>query len=127
MSRGKLDIIANILNATEKDVLKDHILQKCNMSRQQFDKYIELLLQNGLVDAFPAVELRAVKFNSYHMPGAKNKRRMIYHISEAGKQFLTLYSELSALVNRNASISFKRFSFLFRQKGFGVFLHRQGR
>ena len=109
MRKGKLDIIANMLTATEKDALKGHIIDTCHLSSKQFNEYMEILLENGLIDAFPAVNLR-------HISGAKNRRRKIFHITQTGKQFLKLYSELYALVDRDATISFREFSLLFSAK-----------
>jgi len=119
-NRGRLDIAASILTATQKDALKDSIRQKCNMSSKQFNEYIKILLENGLIDAFPAVNLK-------HTCGPKNKRRTIFHIAQTGKRFLKLYSELYALVDRHVANSFLGNSPSPRQKGFATFLHRQGR
>ena len=120
MNRGRLDIIASILNAAQEDILRYHILQKCKLSSKQVNEYLQLLLQSGLLDAFPAFNLR-------YMSGRQNKRKMIFHISRFGKRFLELYSELYALVDRSATISFRELPSLLLQKGVGVFLHKQGR
>jgi hypothetical protein len=93
MNREKLDVVANILNAIEKDALQGHIMQKCGLSTKQFKEYIPMLLKSGLIDGFPAVDLQ-------HMPGPNSKCRMVFHVSRSGKRFLELYSELCALVDR---------------------------
>ena len=119
-NRGRLDIVASILTATQKDALKSYIMDTCRLSSKQFNEYAERLLENGLIDAFPAVNLK-------HTCGPKNKRRMIFHIAQTGKRFLKLYSELCTLVDTDATMSFREFSFSPWQKGVGAFLHRQGR
>ena len=118
--RGRLDIIANILTIAEKDVLESHIMLKCSLSPKQFDEYIQMLLETGLIDAFPVVNLR-------HMSEPKNRRRMIFHTSKTGNQFLKLYSELYTLVNKCATISCGKGMDIFRvlRKAVSLFSYRR--
>ena len=105
MNRGKLDIVANMLTATQKDALKGYIMDACRLSSKQFNEYIQLLLQSGLVDAFPVGNLWPTR-------GYNSKRQMIYHMSGSGKRFLELYSGLRALVDRRVANSFGGISYL---------------
>ena len=93
--REEIDVIISILNAAEKDVLQDRIIQKCNLTTKRCDEYVQMLLQKGLLDAFPLINLR-------HMSGRSSKRRMTYRTSKGGQKFLRLYSELYALVDKGA-------------------------
>lgn len=110
MVRGKIGIIADILKAAEKSVLQDHIIIKCNLSTKQSKEYIPLLIQKGLLNAFPLGHMR-------HIPGRQNRHRMTYQTTKTGKQFLRLYAEMSALVEKRATTLFgEKSSFLLSAK-----------
>jgi len=82
--------IAEILTVAEKPVLKHMITSRCDLSSLTFDIYIRRLLENGLLDAYPAVHLR--------LNGHPTHRRMIYQTSTNGRLFLKQYKELKALM-----------------------------
>lgn len=87
-----LEKIAEILTVVKQQpTLKDHIISKCTLSSSTFNQYIKLLLENGLLDAYPAVNLK-------HTPGPKNHRRTIYQTSQKGKEFLKQYQNLVTLL-----------------------------
>lgn len=85
-----LEKVAAILEVAKQPVLKDHIMTKCDLSSLTFNKYMTILLQNGLVNAYPALDL--------HMPGRKTRHRMIYQTSQKGTEFLKKYNELLSLM-----------------------------
>jgi len=74
-----------------KPVLKDHIIQKCGLSSPSVRTYLTKLLEAGLLDAYPAINLK-------HTPGRKTHRRMIYQTSKKGKDFLKQYNDLLTLL-----------------------------
>ncbi len=83
--------IAEILTVAKQPVLKYHIQRKCNLSGSTLTEHINLLLENGLLDAYPAINLK-------HTPGRKNHHRMIYQTSRKGRLFLKQYNELLMLL-----------------------------
>lgn len=86
-----LEKIADILTLARKPVLKDHIIRKCNLNSSDFSKYVTQLLQGGLLNAYPAINLK-------HVPGRKTRHRMIYQTSRKGRLFLKRYNELLMLL-----------------------------
>jgi len=85
-----MDKFAEILTVAKQPALKQHIIQKCSLSNESFNNRIHQLLQSGLLDAYPALDL--------HTPGPKTRRRMIYQTSQKGKEFLKRYNELLTLL-----------------------------
>jgi len=47
--RGRLDIIADILEASRKKVRKTHIMYHCNLSFKQLDFYLNFLVESKLL------------------------------------------------------------------------------
>jgi predicted transcriptional regulator len=86
----KMEKVVQILEVTRQPVLKCHITGKCNLSSFTFTNYISLLLQSGLLNAYPAIDLRLV--------GRPTRRRMIYQTSIKGKEFLKRYNDLLTLL-----------------------------
>jgi len=91
----RIEKIAEILTATKQCALKHHIIQKCHLSNESFDQYIHQLLQYGLLNAYPAIDLR-------HVAGPKTRHRMIYQTSRKGQQFLMIYDPLMQLLTAEA-------------------------
>jgi predicted transcriptional regulator len=117
--RSNLDIIACILSAAQNGVLQETIIQQCNLSTAHFKQYIKTLLETGLLNGFPAIDIR-------HTAGPRNSH-MVFQTSRAGNQFLTVYSQLCTLVDRG-SAEFSRFSRIsFRPLANAFPLHRQGK
>lgn len=86
-----LEKIAEILTAAKNPTLKDPLRHACNLSSLTFNEYVtQLLLPHGLLDAYPAVNLR--------IPGPQNRHRMIYQTSQKGKEFLKRYNDLLTLL-----------------------------
>lgn len=87
MRRTGLATITDILVATRTVALKSHIIQRCNLCTADCDLYIRGMLESGLLEAYPLIDLR-------HVPGRKSRRRMYYQSSKKGKEFLRRYKEL---------------------------------
>jgi len=85
-----LEKIAQILTVANQPVLKSAIIQKCGLSSLQWTRYINQLLEAGLVDVYPAIDLKGTP--------DKNHRRMTYQTSRKGKLFLQLYNGLTMLL-----------------------------
>lgn len=90
-NRSKFDLMAAILNVASAPALKTEIRMKCGLSGRQYDEFMKLLLESGLLDAFPQVENKKV-------PGRKSKRKTMYVRTDAGNKFLSLYSEMTILI-----------------------------
>jgi predicted transcriptional regulator len=83
-----LEKTAKILTLAKQPVLKDHIIRKCALSSLQYERYINQLLEAGLLDAYPAINLK----------GRKNHHRMTFQTSNKGLEFLKRYAELLRLL-----------------------------
>jgi predicted transcriptional regulator len=86
-----LEKIVEILTVARQPVLKCHIMSKCAFSSRTFRPYITLLIQSGLLDAYPAIDLRL----SGH---PTTRHRMIYQTNKKGMEFLKRYNELLMLL-----------------------------
>jgi predicted transcriptional regulator len=86
-----LEKIVDILTVAKNPILKWPLMRACSLSSLTFNKYVTQLLQRGLLDAYPAVNLK-------HTSGPKNHRRMIYQTSQKGLEFLKRYNELLTLL-----------------------------
>jgi predicted transcriptional regulator len=81
--RGRLDIIADILEASYNETKKTYLMYRCNLSFKQLKYYLVFLLKNGL--------LCTVINNGNLNPGA-------FKITDKGKKFLKAYKGLKALI-----------------------------
>jgi predicted transcriptional regulator len=82
-----LEKIAEILTKAKIPTLKHPLMHACSLSHLTFDKYImQTLLPSGLLDIYPAVNLR--------IPGRNNHHRLIYQTSQKGMEFLKRYNAL---------------------------------
>ena len=86
-----IEKIAEILTVAKQPCLRDHIICKCSFRSYTFKPYLNLLLENGLLDAYPVL-------NSKHLSGRPTKRRMTYQTSQKGLEFLKRYNELLTLM-----------------------------
>jgi predicted transcriptional regulator len=82
--RGRLDIIADILDASFGGAKKTYLMYRCNLSFKQLKYYLELLLKKGL--------LHVVADNKGSNPG-------LFEITDKGKEFLMAYKGLKGLMN----------------------------
>jgi predicted transcriptional regulator len=82
--RGRLDIIANILNSAVGGVRKTSIMYKCNLSFKQLEVYLGFLLTKDLLRMFTKVESEASQF---------------FETTERGMDFLRAYRNLDALMS----------------------------
>lgn len=81
--RGRLDIIADILEASNGGTKKTSLMYRCNMSFRQLKYYLDFLLKKEL--------LHKVSEDDNPNPG-------LFKITEKGKEFLKVYNGLKALV-----------------------------
>jgi predicted transcriptional regulator len=81
--RGRLDIIADILDASFGGVRKTYLMYRCNLSFKQLKHYLKFLLNKGL--------LHVVADNKRSNPG-------LFEITDKGKKFLKAYKGLKGLI-----------------------------
>ncbi|MCK4669213.1 hypothetical protein KAT21_03740 [Candidatus Bathyarchaeota archaeon] len=82
--RGRLDIVADILNASFGGARKTHLMYRCNLSFKQLKYYLELLLRIGL--------LHFADPSEGHNPS-------FFAITDKGREFLEAYKGLKGLMN----------------------------
>ena len=81
--RGRLDIIADILEASYDETRKTYLMYRCNMSFRQLKYYLDFLLVKGLLCM---------------VAGDVSADRGLFAITGKGKEFLRAYKGLKALV-----------------------------
>jgi len=81
--RGRLDIIADILEASYYETRKTYLMYRCNMSFKQLKYYLDFLLGKELLCV---------------VAGDVNPNRGLFEITDKGKEFLKTYKGLKALV-----------------------------
>ena len=82
--------MATILRACTKPLIKNQIIEQCNLSSSTYKRYMSLLQQNDLLDVCPAPGRR---------PGANPRHRVTYQTSRRGEQFLKAYDNIMTLVS----------------------------
>lgn len=82
--RGRLDIIADILNAAFAGARKTHIMYRCNLSFKQLKRYLSFLLKRGLL---------------YPIFDSKDPNPELFEITDKGKEFLKAYEDLKGFMN----------------------------
>ena len=75
MRRGKFEIIGEILSLTTEPSTKTSIVYRANLNFNIVNRYLDLLLRNGLVE----------------VQGGSSKK---YQITEKGLEFLAAYRNL---------------------------------
>lgn len=92
MIKSVITKVAEILEVTETPMLKSHIMTKCGLDTKHFSEWInDLLLPNGLLDAYPALDVRG--------RGRRTRGRMVYITSRGGMEFLRQYHALLSLLD----------------------------
>ena len=81
--RGRLDIIADILEASYNGTRKTYLMYRCNLSFKQLKYYLVFLLRKGL--------LHMVIDDGNPTPG-------IFKITDKGREFLKAYKGLKTLI-----------------------------
>jgi len=79
--RGNLDIIADILDASEGGSKKTCLMYRCNLSFKQLKNYSSFLLGSGLL----------------HVTKEEANNGML-QVTDKGKEFLRAYKNLKALM-----------------------------
>ncbi|NOJ29765.1 MAG: hypothetical protein DA328_06315 [Nitrososphaeraceae archaeon] len=86
--RSRTDIVALILEAAQDGASKTKIMYKAFLSYTQLKEYINILLENSLIEYYPEEE--------------------IFRINEKGRRFLELYAQISELISsRNPDMNLK--------------------
>lgn len=83
--RSSPDIIATILEAANGGIGKTRLLTKANLTSSQFRKYIDPLLEKGLLSE-----------------SDRNGRHHSYKITGLGLQYLALYNSIKVVSYLNA-------------------------
>jgi len=82
--RGRLDIAADILNASLGEVRKTYLMYNCNLSFRQLKKYLGYLLDKGLL---------------HSVADDKNSELSLFKITKKGRKFLEAYKGLKSLMH----------------------------
>lgn len=83
--RSSPDIIATILEAANGGIGKTRLLTRANLTSSQFRKYMELLLEKGLL-----------------AESDRNSRQHSYRTTARGLQYMALYNSIKAVSYLNA-------------------------
>jgi predicted transcriptional regulator len=81
--RGRLDIIADILEASYSGTRKTYFMYRCNLSFRQLKHYLSFLVRKGLLD---------------NVEEERNPNPGLFQITDKGKEFLKVYKSLKALM-----------------------------
>jgi predicted transcriptional regulator len=81
--RGRLDIIADILEASYEGTRKTYLMYRCNMSFKQLKNYLDFLLGKELLCM---------------VNGSLNPDPNLFKITNKGKEFLKTYKGLKSMV-----------------------------
>jgi len=81
--RGRLDIIADILEASHNGTRKTYFMYRCNLSFRQLKYYLGFLLKEGLLCP---------------INDGCNANSALFKITDKGKMFLIAYKSLKALM-----------------------------
>ena len=82
--RGRLDIMANILDTAASGTKKTQLMYKCNLSFRQLEVYLSLLTTNGLVSKLVQNGVKDV---------------IVYETTAKGHSFLQVYHSMNALLS----------------------------
>jgi len=82
-NRGRFDITADILEASNGGVRKTFLMYRCNLSYKQVKYYLDFLLENELLCL---------------VSGDGDSNHVLFEITDKGKKFLRTYKSLKALV-----------------------------
>lgn len=82
--RGFLDIIADILEASNNETRKTYLMFRCNLAFRQLKYYLDFLLKKNLLCA---------------VAGDGGSIRDMLRVTDKGKEFLRAYKRLKALMN----------------------------
>ena len=95
-NRGRLDIVREILAIASVKVRKTRIMYQANLSFIQVERYLQSLLESGLVesfdDAFYLVTPKGKEFLQMHTDYLARVRRLGEEVAETEKSRLQLES-----------------------------------
>jgi predicted transcriptional regulator len=81
--RGRLDVIADILEASQGEVKKTYLMYRCNMSFRQLKYYLDFLLTKELL---------------FKVANDCDNDPSLFKITDKGKEFLKTYNGLKFLI-----------------------------
>lgn len=82
-NRGKIEIMADILNLSTAGIKKTHIMYRANLSYEQILYYLGELQQRGLLEQ--------------RMDGST----IVYGTTEKGREFIDHFSQMTELMNES--------------------------
>ncbi|MBX5327264.1 MAG: winged helix-turn-helix domain-containing protein [Candidatus Bathyarchaeia archaeon] len=82
--RGRIDIIANILDEARNGVKKTRIMYACNLSFRQLRVYLNFLLKKGLLMVSASAE---------------DGKSQVFKATKKGLAFLEAYRNLQAVIS----------------------------
>ena len=62
-NRTRIEIIVNMLDAVRDHVLKTHIMYRANLSHRQLQRYLNFLLENGLVEKIQSTNSKSCLYH----------------------------------------------------------------
>jgi predicted transcriptional regulator len=83
--RGKIDIMANILNITTDPVGKTRMMYSANLSYQQVVLYLKELQEKRLIEAV-------------------GEDAVVYRTTEKGREFISYFSKMSELLENSKKL-----------------------
>jgi len=81
--RGRLDLIADILETSQEGVKKTWLMYHCNLSFKQLKTYLNFLLRKNLLQ---------------NVNRDTTRSQSLLKTTEKGKKFLKTYSNLTSLI-----------------------------
>jgi predicted transcriptional regulator len=81
--RGRLDIIADILEASHAGTKKTYLMYRCNLSFRQLRDYLDFMLRRGFL---------------WNNNGDGHSEPTLFKTTAKGKEFLKAYKNLKALM-----------------------------
>ncbi len=85
LHRSRIDIMANILQATADGAKKTHIMYQCNLSFRQLNAYLEFLTETSFVEK---LTLKTENRDDFQM----------FMTTRKGREFIKAYHNLKALL-----------------------------
>ncbi|MEM2102124.1 MAG: winged helix-turn-helix domain-containing protein [Candidatus Bathyarchaeia archaeon] len=82
--RGRIDIIANILDEARNGAKKTRIMYACNLSFRQLRVYLNFLLKKGLLTLIVSAE---------------DEKNRVFKVTKKGLDFLEAYRNLQAVIS----------------------------
>lgn len=82
--RGRLDIIADMLDASSGGVRKTYLMYRCNLSFRQLKRYLDFMVERGLLQMI-------IQFDG-------DSNSSLFKVTDKGRRFLKAYKSLMGLM-----------------------------